>query len=215
MSENHLTSRRFDELDLPDSVLQGVRETKFEYCTPIQAETLPIALQGRDVAGQAQTGTGKTAAFFIAALAHLEKHPPDEKRKPTQPRTLILSPTRELAIQIHKDAVTLASGTDHKICLVYGGTGYEQQRQSLLDGVDILIVRGQISNVSKEDRRVPMIQVVLYDGEGEMVQSTVAAPLKNRLPPGTSIGFSAKLPEPSALARRLEVTFSEPKKTGG
>ena len=79
-------------------------------------------------------------------------------------------------------------------------------------GVDILIVRGQISNVSKEDRRVPMIQVVLYDGEGEVVQSTIAAPLKNRLPPGTSIGFSAKLPEPSALARRLEVPFTETKK---
>ena len=79
-------------------------------------------------------------------------------------------------------------------------------------GVDILIVRGQISNVSKEDRKVPMIQVILYDGDGEVVQSTIAAPLKNRLPPGTSIGFSAKLPEPSALARRLEVTFTETSK---
>ena len=78
-------------------------------------------------------------------------------------------------------------------------------------GVDILIVRGEVSNVSEEDRMVPMIRVVLYDGEGEEVQSTIAAPLKNRLPPGTSIGFSAKLPEPSALARRLEVTFTETK----
>ncbi|MBT7942428.1 MAG: DUF3426 domain-containing protein, partial [Alphaproteobacteria bacterium] len=79
-------------------------------------------------------------------------------------------------------------------------------------GVDMLIVRGEVSNVSEEERMVPMIRVVLYDGEGEEVQSTIAAPLKNRLPQGTSIGFSAKLPEPSALARRLEVTFTDTKK---
>jgi len=79
-------------------------------------------------------------------------------------------------------------------------------------GVDILIVRGEISNVSEEERLVPMIRVVLYDGEGEEVQSTIAAPLKNRLPAGTAVGFSAKLPEPSALARRLEVTFTDTKK---
>jgi predicted Zn finger-like uncharacterized protein len=79
-------------------------------------------------------------------------------------------------------------------------------------GVDILVVRGDVANVSEEERMVPMIRVVLYDGEGEEVQHVIAAPLKNRLPPGAKIGFSAKLPEPSALARRLEVTFSEAKK---
>ena len=79
-------------------------------------------------------------------------------------------------------------------------------------GVDILVVRGNVANVSEEERMVPMIKVVLYDGAGEEIQSTVAAPLKNRLPAGAQIGFSAKLPEPSALARRLEVTFTEAKK---
>jgi predicted Zn finger-like uncharacterized protein len=79
-------------------------------------------------------------------------------------------------------------------------------------GVDVLIVRGDVANVSEEERMVPMIKVVLYDGAGEEIQSTVAAPLKNRLPPGAKIAFSAKLPEPSALARRLEVTFTEAKK---
>jgi len=82
-------------------------------------------------------------------------------------------------------------------------------------GVDILIVRGNISNVSDKERAVPMIRVVLFDSNGEEVQSAVASPLKNRLQPGTATGFSAKLSEPSALARRLEVTFTEARKKGG
>jgi hypothetical protein len=78
----------------------------------------------------------------------------------------------------------------------------------------MLIVRGSIANISEDDRMVPMIRVALYDGNGDKVQQVVAPPLKNRLQPGTEIGFSAKLSEPSALARRLEVTFSEPEKKG-
>ena len=82
-------------------------------------------------------------------------------------------------------------------------------------GVDVLVVRGVVANVTEEDRMVPMIRIALYDSAGEEVQHVIAPPLKNRLQPGVTIGFSAKLPEPSALARRLEVTFSEPKKNGG
>ena len=82
-------------------------------------------------------------------------------------------------------------------------------------GVDVLVVRGVIANVTEEDRMVPMIRIALYDSDGREVQHVIAPPLKNRLQPGTTIGFSAKLSEPSALARRLEITFSEPKKTGG
>ena len=82
-------------------------------------------------------------------------------------------------------------------------------------GVDILIVRGNVSNVSEQERMVPMIRVVLYDSNGEEVQSTLASPLKNRLPAGATTGFSAKISEPSALARRLEVTFTEAMKKGG
>lgn len=82
-------------------------------------------------------------------------------------------------------------------------------------GVDVLVVRGVVANITEEDRMVPIIRVALYDGDGEEVQHVFAPPLKNRLQPGATIGFSVKLPEPSALARRLEVTFSEPKKTSG
>ena len=92
-------------------------------CTPIQAETLPVALAGKDVAGQAQTGTGKTAAFLVAVYNYLLTHEVDARRKVNQPRALILAPTRELAIQIHRDAVVIGRHTGLKPVLAYGGTG--------------------------------------------------------------------------------------------
>src|SRR5688572_26710599 len=104
----HLTDQPFSGLNLPDALLTGIRQAGFEYCTPIQAKTLPFALKGQDVAGQAQTGTGKTAAFLLATLNHLLSHPANPNRAVTQPRAIILAPTRELAVQIHKDAEVLA-----------------------------------------------------------------------------------------------------------
>jgi ATP-dependent RNA helicase RhlB len=116
-----------------------VQDAGFEYCTPIQAEALPIALSGRDLAGQAQTGTGKTAAFLIAAFQHMLTHPAAPERRRTQPRAIMLAPTRELAVQIHRDAEVLGRHTGFALGLVFGGTGYEQQRQQLEAGVDVLI----------------------------------------------------------------------------
>lgn len=140
MSElKHLSDMEFKDLQLPEALLRGVEKTGFTHCTPIQAESLPLALKGKDVAGQAQTGTGKTAAFVLAMANYLLENPAPSSRKKNQPRALILSPTRELAIQIHKDAVQLLQDTDFKLGLVYGGTGYESQRKQLQDGVDILI----------------------------------------------------------------------------
>jgi ATP-dependent RNA helicase RhlB len=139
MTDHHLSEKRFSELDLPETLQSGVQDAGFEFCTPIQAETLPLALAGKDVTGQAQTGTGKSAAFLLATLNHLLRHPADPGRKPTQARALILAPTRELAIQIHKDAMVLGAHTGLRMVLVYGGTGYDSQRQELEQGVDILI----------------------------------------------------------------------------
>ncbi|MDH3560908.1 MAG: ATP-dependent RNA helicase RhlB [Gammaproteobacteria bacterium] len=139
MSETHLTDISFSDFDLPAELMQGIEETGFSKCTPIQAETLPIALQGRDVAGQAQTGTGKTAAFLIAVFKRLLIHPVDAQRKPNQPRALIVAPTRELAIQIYNDAELLGRHCGLKLCLAYGGTGYDTQREAIEAGVDILI----------------------------------------------------------------------------
>jgi ATP-dependent RNA helicase RhlB len=139
MSDQHLVDTRFDSFQLEPEIMQGVIDAGFERCTPIQAETLPIALTGKDVAGQAQTGTGKTAAFLLATLHHLATHPAAASRRATQPRALILAPTRELAVQIHKDALLLAGHTKHRVHVVFGGTGYESQRKDLEAGVDILI----------------------------------------------------------------------------
>jgi len=139
MSESHLSDTPFTAFDLPPELMQGIEAAGFSKCTPIQAETLPIALQGHDVAGQAQTGTGKTAAFLIAIYNRLLTKSPSEQRKPSQPRALIVAPTRELAMQIHTDAQLLGKYCKMRVCLAYGGTGYESQREAITAGVDILV----------------------------------------------------------------------------
>lgn len=139
MSEKHFTDRPFTDLQLPEALGKGIIDAGFEFCTPIQAQALPLALAGRDVAGQAQTGTGKTAAFLLATFHHLLISPASPRRRPTQPRALLLAPTRELAVQIKRDAAVLGRYTDFKLGVVYGGTGYQSQRDRLAEGVDVLI----------------------------------------------------------------------------
>src|SRR5450755_4167141 len=139
MSDEHLSSMTFGSLPLTAAVAQGIVDAGFTYCTPIQAQTLPLALQGRDVAGQAQTGTGKTAAFLVALYQSLLTRPAAPNRSRTAIRALIVAPTRELAVQIHKDAAVLGKHTGLKLAVVFGGTDYEQQRQTLVDGVDVLV----------------------------------------------------------------------------
>jgi len=136
---HHLTETRFNSFDLDPYLLKGLDEAGYEFCTPIQAQSIPIALTGKDVAGEAQTGTGKTAAFMVACFNQLITKPSHDKRQKNQPRTLILAPTRELAIQIHKDAAAIGKYTDITLGLAYGGTDYDKQRRILEDGVDILV----------------------------------------------------------------------------
>ncbi len=131
--------KTFQELDLHPALLQGVAAAGFTRCTPIQSAALPIALSGHDVAGQAQTGTGKTAAFLLALMDRLLKRPEPAGRRPNQPRAIVLAPTRELAIQIHKDALQLGQFTPFKFALIYGGVDYDAQRDALRAGVDVLI----------------------------------------------------------------------------
>ncbi len=139
MTEKHLTEHRFSQFDLAEPLQRAIADTGFEYCTPIQAQALPVALQGQNVIGQARTGTGKTATFLIAVIQHLLRQPPPEDHRPGQPRALILAPTRELAVQIFRDAEALVRHTDLRLGLAYGGTDYEKQRRQLERGVDILI----------------------------------------------------------------------------
>lgn len=138
MSKHHLTEISFSSLPLDPRLQQALAENQLEFCTPIQAESLPILLDHRDCAGQAQTGTGKTLAFLLACMQQLLSHPEIETYA-GKPKVLILAPTRELALQIYKDAQELASHTGLKLAICYGGKAYEQQKNQFKQPVDILI----------------------------------------------------------------------------
>mgnify|MGYP001603642972 CR=1 FL=1 len=197
MSQNHLSDLRFDSLPLHDSVLEGIREAGFEFCTPIQASTLPIALEQHDVAGQAQTGTGKTAAFLIAAYQRLMTNPV-EFEGAHQPRVFALAPTRELAVQIANDAEVLGKHTGLKIGLAFGGTDYEKQRKTLQDGVDLLIgTPGRIIDYYKQGVfKLDHVQVAILDEADRMFDLGFIKDIRYLL---------RRLPEPD---KRLNLLFS-------
>ncbi len=201
MSDTHLSSTSFASLDLHAPLLHALDDCGFTFCTEIQALALPVALQGSDVAGQAQTGTGKTAAFLLATFAHLHKHPASEHRLAKQPRALVVAPTRELAIQIHKDAGQLGRHTNLKIGLVYGGTGYEQQRTMLESGVDVLIgTPGRLIDYFKQRLfDLKALQVAILDEADRMFDLGFIADIRylfRHMPPPNqrlSMLFSATL----------------------
>ncbi|MDY6791991.1 MAG: DEAD/DEAH box helicase [Thermodesulfobacteriota bacterium] len=131
-----LTRVRFDEFNLPQEIVSGLKNAGFAFCTPIQAQTLPVSLTGRDVAGQAQTGTGKTAAFLVTVFSRLfSLH---EHRSDT-PSALIVAPTRELAMQIYEEAMVIGRHTGLRIAQVVGGVDYQKQAGILRRGVDVII----------------------------------------------------------------------------
>jgi ATP-dependent RNA helicase RhlB len=130
---------RFHDLNLPKPIMHAIADLHFQYCTPIQAGVLPKSLAGRDVIGQAQTGTGKSAAFLITILSHLLNHPADAQRRKGTPRALILAPTRELVMQIEKDAKLLSKYMVARIVSVFGGMHYEKQKHWLDAVVDIVV----------------------------------------------------------------------------
>ncbi|NBC48677.1 MAG: DEAD/DEAH box helicase [Gammaproteobacteria bacterium] len=255
MPQTHLTDIRFDQFDLHPKILAGLNAAGFQFCTPIQAETLPIALAGQDVAGQAQTGTGKTAAFLVVALQRLLRQDEvsataapaleaphssgpsvdvpegqaelagaaaverpvaaeepaaaedpaaakaragERARRLRQPRVLILAPTRELAVQIHQDAKVLAAETDFRLGVVYGGTGYQSQRDALAAGVDVLIgTPGRLIDYLKQrvfDLR--QVEVVILDEADRMFDLGFIKDIRFVL---------RRLPEPT---KRLGMLFS-------
>lgn len=164
----HLTEQRFNDFPIHERVLAALDSKGFEYCTPIQAKTLPTTLAGRDIAGQAQTGTGKTMAFLVATFHHLLSKEVDSR--PNQPRAIILAPTRELAVQIGSDAELLVRYSGLKLALAYGGDGYEKQVQEIEKGVDILVgTTGRIIDYVKQGIiNLNKVQVVVLDEADRM-----------------------------------------------
>lgn len=169
MQQDYLSQQQFADFPLHPIVLNALQTKGFEYCTPIQALSLPISLQGKDIAGQAQTGTGKTIAFLTTTFHHLLTCKKD-KTESNQPRALILAPTRELAVQISNDAEFLAKASGLKTALAYGGDGYDKQLQAIERGVDILIgTTGRIIDYVKQGTiRLAQIQVVVLDEADRM-----------------------------------------------
>ena len=131
---------RFADLDLDPRLQQGIADLGFEYATPIQSLALPRTLQGKDVIGKAQTGTGKTAAFLVTVINHLLKEPEQEERFNGEPRALILAPTRELAMQIEKDAVSLIKHTPLTLMSIVGGMDYQKQQRRLQNEIIDIVV---------------------------------------------------------------------------
>jgi ATP-dependent RNA helicase RhlB len=157
MSDKPLTDITFSSFELHPALLAGLEAAGFTRCTPIQALTLPVTLPGRDVAGQAQTGTGKTLAFLVTVINRLLSRPALAERKPEDPRALILAPTRELAIQIHKDAVKFGADLGLKFALVYGGVDYDKQRALLQAGADVIIATpGRLIDYVKQHKVVSL-----------------------------------------------------------
>ncbi|MBK8283435.1 MAG: ATP-dependent RNA helicase RhlB [Ahniella sp.] len=170
MSEQVLTDLDFDSFALAPPLAQGLHDAGFIRCTPIQALTLPIALQGKDIAGQAQTGTGKTAAFLVAVMNRLLLRPARPERRSQDPRAIILAPTRELAIQIDKDAQAIGMHTGLKLALIYGGVDYDKQRRILQGDVDIVVATpGRLIDYFKQGIvSLNSIEVVVMDEADRM-----------------------------------------------
>ena len=148
MQTTHLTDTHFSDLPMHENVLKGLNAANFKHCTPIQSLSLPPLLEGLDIAGQAQTGTGKTIAFLVATFHRLLSNGPQQHN---HPRAIIMAPTRELAVQIYNDAELLSKHTGLSLGLIYGGEGYQSQRETLEAGVDIIIgTTGRIIDYYKQ-----------------------------------------------------------------
>ncbi len=177
---------KFTELDIPEQVLKAIADAGFTGCTAIQEQALPIALQGKDVAGQAQTGTGKTAAFLIALFTRLLKQ--ERHDKGHDPRALILAPTRELVVQIEQDAQLLGKYTGFNIQAIYGGVDYMKQRSALKEGADVVIgTPGRLIDYLKQHvYSLKNIEVLVIDEADRMFDMGFIADLRfilRRLPP--------------------------------
>ncbi len=129
---------RFHDLEIPTPIMRAIAGLGWQYCTPIQGELLKDTLKGTDAVGQAQTGTGKTAAFLITAFKRMLQDGTEGAQKPGHPRTLVIAPTRELVLQIEKDAKALAKHVPFNVVALFGGTGYGQQQKMLEKPVDII-----------------------------------------------------------------------------
>ncbi|MFV8782293.1 ATP-dependent RNA helicase RhlB [Microbulbifer sp. SA54] len=163
---------RFHDLDLPLPLMHGIADLGFQYCSPIQGQSLPHTLNGHDLVGKAQTGTGKTAAFLITVIDELLKQPFDGERYAGEARALIIAPTRELVMQIADDAKNLCKYTDLEIHTLVGGMDYQKQQKALNERfVDILVATpGRLLDfVSNRDCYLDQVEFLVIDEADRML----------------------------------------------
>jgi len=156
--------KRFHDFDLPSEVMHGIADLGFKYCTEIQALSLEQALAGKNIAGKAQTGSGKTAAFLVAILTRYLRTPESRAKTGGTPRALVIAPTRELVIQICKDADAIGRYCALRSLAIYGGMDYDRQKREVSDApVDLLVatpgrlldfVKSHVINLSSVDTLV-------------------------------------------------------------
>jgi len=171
-SANKSQPAKFRDFDLPEALLKAVDDLCFEFCTPIQAESLKYTLEGHDVTGKAQTGTGKTAAFLATIINDLVNNPLQGERYVGEPRALIIAPTRELVMQIAADAHLLCKYTDLNIATLVGGIDYQKQQQGLdNEVVDIVAATpGRLLDfVRNRNINLNMIELLVIDEADRML----------------------------------------------
>jgi ATP-dependent RNA helicase RhlE len=205
---------RFADLKLSSQIQQAIVETGYEIPTPIQRQAIPLILEGHDLLGIAQTGTGKTAAFCLPILNSLQSR--QNRREPRSPRSLILTPTRELAVQIHKNLLTYGKHLKQRYAVIFGGVGQGNQVRDLREGVDILVATpGRLLDlIEQKHLRLDKIEIFVLDEADRMLDMGFLPDIKRVLPllPGRrhNLFFSATMPnEINKLAHSI---LKDPKK---
>jgi len=198
---------RFTELELSESLQEGVHALGYENPTPIQTQAIPPAMAGRDIVGCAQTGTGKTAAFILPALEHLLHNPTMTKN----PRVLVLTPTRELCIQVAEEARKLANHTSLRIVSVYGGDKMQQQIDRLRRGADIVVATpGRLmDHMRRRNVQLSDVQILVLDEADRMLDMGFLPDIEQIIyhtpRQRQTMLFSATMPpQISALARQFQ-----------
>ena len=163
---------RFHDFALAPELMHAIQDLGFPYCTPIQAQVLGFTLKGQDAIGRAQTGTGKTAAFLISIISQLTQTPPPKERYMGEPRALIIAPTRELVVQIAKDAADLTKYTDLNVMTFVGGMDFDKQLKQLeARHCDILVATpGRLLDFNQRGEvHLDMVEVMVLDEADRML----------------------------------------------
>jgi ATP-dependent RNA helicase RhlB len=163
---------RFHDFALTDELMHAIHDLGFPYCTPIQAQVLGYTLKGRDAIGRAQTGTGKTAAFLVSIISQLQQTPAPKERFMGEPRALIIAPTRELVVQIAKDAAGLTKYTGLNVMTFVGGMDFDKQLKQLeARHCDILVATpGRLLDFNQRgELHLDMVEVMVLDEADRML----------------------------------------------